>query len=181
MRRVACYLVSCLLAAGIPLLPHDEGKPAGGEIFPGWPDNFEGSPLRKLPLSEVEQRFERGFPGRMARFSDGSREIVIRWVTESTRKLHHAAHCFKASGYSIEPLPIKVDMNGIRWGSFRAVRGSEELVVYKRVYDETGRSWTDVSSWYWAAFRGKSRGPWWAVSVAEKRREESGRSSSSLI
>ena len=172
MFRIACYLSLCLLAAAVPFLPHDKAKPTGGAVFPGWPNSFEGSPLRQLPLSTVEQRFERSFPGRMARFSDGSREIVMRWVMESTRKLHHASHCFKASGYSIEPLPIKIDVNGNNWGSFRAVRGSEELVVYKRIYDETGQSWIDVSSWYWAAFWGKSRGPWWAVSVAEKRRKE---------
>ena len=29
-----------------------------------------------------------------------------------------------------------------------------------------GRSFADVSSWYWSAVTGRSRGPWWARTIA---------------
>ena len=44
--------------------------------FPGWPSTFEGRTLTPLPLNEMETKFATGFPGRIARFSDGEREII---------------------------------------------------------------------------------------------------------
>jgi hypothetical protein len=38
--------------------------------------------------------------------------------------------------------------------------------VCERIYDGQGKAWTDVSSWYWAAMVGRTRGPWFAVTVA---------------
>jgi hypothetical protein len=36
----------------------------------------------------------------------------------------------------------------------------------------SGETWTDVSSWYWSAFwdgfRGRSTGPWTAVTVSRR-------------
>jgi hypothetical protein len=115
----------------------------------------------------VEQRFASDFPGRIARFSDGEREVVIRWVSRETRKLHPASDCFRGSGYAITPEPLAVDADGTRWGSFLASRGAQRLHVRERIYDASGEEWTDVSAWYWAATAGKSRGPWWAITTAE--------------
>ena len=177
MRRSIIYIVICLLAALVPLLPV-RSKPASaasGLAFPGWPQQFEGATLQPLVLSEREQRFSGGFPGRIGRFSDGRREIIIRWVTEATRKLHPASDCFEATGFKMQPLPIYVDERGLLWSSFVATRGNERLRVYERIYTDSpdssavhGQSWPDVSSWYWAAVREQSVGPWWAVTVAER-------------
>jgi hypothetical protein len=48
-----------------------------------------------------------------------------------------------------------------------AERGAERLRIRERIIDAGGATWTDISSWYWAALLGRSRGPWWAVTVIE--------------
>ena len=163
MRRVACFVAACLMAAAAPLLPRPEGRAeAARAAFPGWPSHFDGLPLRELPLSEREARFAEGFPGRIGRFTDGRREIVLRWVAEETRMLHPAADCFEGLGYAVRRLPPE---DG--WGRFEASKGDEFLLVRERIADESGGAWTDVSAWYWAAFWERTPGPWWSVTTAE--------------
>ena len=170
MRRSGLYLTICLLAASIPLLPLQSRQSSAANpriAFSGWPAELEGRSLRPLPLTEREQRFGRDFPGHIGRFTDGRREVIIRWVTEATRKLHPASDCFEGVGFRVQPLPLHVDEQGTRWSSFTATRGNERLHVRERIYTDTGESWPDVSSWYWAALRETSAGPWWAITVAE--------------
>lgn len=162
------FLAACLVAAAAPLFPALPA-PVAASPFPGWPAQFEGRALRQLPLTALEERFARNFPGRLGRFSDGEREIILRWVSHETRKLHPAADCFKAGGYELTHQPIEVDANGTRWGRFLARRGGMTIRVRERLHDAAGNGWTDVSSWYWAALWGRSHGPWWAVTVAHNR------------
>lgn len=170
MRRTAFYLIICTLAALMPLLPMQSRRTQGaitGVAFSGWPEALDGQVLRPLPLTEHELRFGGDFPGQIGRFTDGRREVIIRWVTEATRKLHPASDCFEGIGFHVRPLPLHVDGDGLLWSSFLATRGNERLQVRERIYTDTGESWTDVSSWYWAAARESSTGPWWAVTIAE--------------
>lgn len=157
-------LIACALAAMIPL-----AVPAPSPVmitdFPGWPSEFEGRPLRPLPLSEIEQRFAADFPGRIGRFTDGEREIVLRWISTPTRKLHPAADCLKASGYSVTPLPID-RVAGAAWSAMSARRGDEHLRVREAIVDAAGNRWTDMSAWYWAAVRDQTPRPWLAITVA---------------
>lgn len=169
------FFCCCVLAAIAPLLGIRAGARNGAESFPGWPRALEGRDLTELSLTERERRFAQDFPGRLARFTDGEREIIVRWVTQPTRTLHPAADCFRGVGYAIEPQPLRVDEAQERWGSFTAVRNAERLRVYERIYSANGvasevsnRSWSDVSSWYWAALLGRTHGPWWAITVAEQ-------------
>lgn len=160
-------IVSLAAAALAPFA----GKPPAASIpavaFPGWPSSFEGSLLSPLPLAEREAGFVRDFPGRVARFTDGRREIVVRWVVEPTRRLHPGADCFRGLGYAITPAESERDALGRRWGGFRAVKGAQTLRVRELIVSFDGRSWSDVSSWYWPAALGRSKGPWWAFTVAE--------------
>jgi len=133
--------------------------------FPGWPAQFEGRPLQPLPLSSAEQRFARDFPGRLGRFSDGQREIVLRWVEQPTRKLHPAADCFRGSGYRVSPMPIEV-IEGRAWGRFDARRSGEHWQVREVIVDGSGRAWTDASSWYWSTMREQAQRGWWSITVA---------------
>ena len=165
MRYAQLFVIACLLAAAVPFLPSRPVAKTADLAFPGWPTHFEGRTLTSVPLSEREQRFSRGFPGRMATFFDGTRTILFRWVTAETRKLHSAADCFRGSGYRVHPLPLRRDANGRLWGAFQATRGSETVHVCERISDGSGNSWTDVSAWYWAALKGEGTGPWWAVTV----------------
>lgn len=104
----------------------------------------------------------------LGRFTDGSREIIIRFISRPSRKLHSAADCLKGSGYTVEPRPIRVDRQGNYWGCMLAERGgTDRFHVCERIVDTAGNGWYDVSTWFWAALLERSEGPWWAVTVAE--------------
>lgn len=170
--RTSVFIVlSFALAAAVPLLPLKPEAKSEAAHFPGWPTQFDGQELTPLPLSEREARLAADFPGRIARFStsspDGQREIVLRWVVRETRALHPASDCFKALGYAIHPLPMRTGESGHRWARFEATRADESLRVSERIY-AGDTSWTDVSTWYWHSLLGKTRGPWWAVTVTER-------------
>ena len=163
------FILGCVVAFSAPFLFLNE-KTAKKEPqnFQGFPAAFENLPLQQLALSEREDFFLEDFPGKVGRFSDGKREIVVRYVTEATRKLHPAGDCFRAIGYATKPLPLKVDDEGKRWSCFSAVKADEELKVCERIYDNAGGEWTDVSAWYWSALN-EAGGEWWAVTVAERK------------
>jgi hypothetical protein len=157
------------VAALLPFLPaqSESSSNAGAVTFPGWPAEFEGKPLTALPMTELEQRFNSDFPGKINRFTDGKREIIIRWVTEATRKQHPSSDCFQGLGYAVKPLPVRRDDKGSLWSSFAATKGNDQLRVYERIHSDTGETWTDVSAWYWATLQTDS-GSWWAITIAEK-------------
>ena len=160
------FILACGLAFLAPFAFTKNALPVSVKsAFTGFPKKFEGRTLRDLGLSEREKFFLDDFPGQIGRFTDGNREIVIRRVTEATRKLHPASDCFEAVGYNVTPLPVKLDGNDKRWSCFSAERSGDKLRVCERLEDGQGGEWTDVSSWYWAAW-GKS-GEWWAYTVAE--------------
>ena len=166
MRFVVLILAS-ILAGLVPLRKGVANFHKEAVNFSSWPEIFEGRELERVSLSEREKFFKRGFPGDIARFSDGQREIVMRWVKTPTRKLHPASDCFRAIGYKIKHLPHRIDLTGVAWGCFRATRSAESLRVCEKIFDESGASWTDTSSWFWSAILKKTQGPWWAITVAE--------------
>jgi hypothetical protein len=168
-RSTLIYVVACAIAALLPLLSTQSGQQTNAATtFPGWPVQFEGKPLTPLPLTELEKRFAADFPGHINRFTDGKREIVVRWVTEATRKLHPSSDCFEGLGYTVKPLALRRDESGSLWSSFEAIKGSEQLHVYEQIRSESGQTWTDVSAWYWSALA-EGHGSWWAFTIAEKK------------
>jgi len=167
MKGIGLYLIACLFAMVAPFVTFESNSIGLVSRFPGWPTHHEGLLLEPVTLTHREVRFENGFPGRIAKFTDGKRIIIVRWVLTETRKLHPASDCFRGIGYRVRALPIRVDPNGVRWGCFTAIRGNEKVRVSERIYDDSGNHWTDVSAWYWAALLGQMRGPWWAETVIE--------------
>jgi hypothetical protein len=133
---------------------------------PDWPTHFQGKRLQSLPLHERERAFLGGFPGAVARFTDGEHEIVMRWVTQPTRELHPAADCYRGIGFQIGRQRVVNDAEDAQWRCFDARRGSARSEVCERIIDGAGRGWTDVSAWYWAAALGQSEGPWLVTTVA---------------
>lgn len=160
------FAALCALSALAPLTAGSNASAREVAGFPGWPSSFEGRDLIPLPLTTLEARFQQNFPGRVGRFSDGKREIVIRWVDQGTRKLHASSDCFKANGYTLDVQPVKIIGNE-RWSGFSASKGAQKLEVRERIADGHGGQWSDVSAWYWAAQLGQTRGPWWAITVAK--------------
>jgi hypothetical protein len=171
MRSVMLFVISSVLAAVVPLVHWDRCGDTSATQFPGWPSHFEGRALKPLGLSEREKIFERDFPGKIAKFSDGQRTIIMRWVTRETRKLHPAADCFQGSGFRVRSLPAGLDSQQSLWGRFNAVKGNEEFQVSERISDDQGNGWADVSAWYWAALLRRSTGPWWAMTMIDPIRE----------
>jgi hypothetical protein len=127
--------------------------------LPGW---------RALPLSEVELRFARHFPGTLARLTDEHQVLVLREVRQPTRMLHPATDCYQALGYRIQAERLERDAQARVWRCFEATRGGTgtRLAVCERIEDAAGQSWTDTSAWYWSASLGQSHGPWRALTVA---------------
>ena len=162
------FVLLCAAAALAPLVSPQRAAPSN-TAFPGWPSNFEQAALRQLPLSPIEDKFQENFPGRVGRFTDGQREIIVRWVSGATRKLHPGSDGFKANGYTLTPRPIAT--NGAeRWSVFIASKDGQALEVRERIVDSTGAQWSDVSAWYWAVQLGQTTGQWWAVTVARTAR-----------
>jgi hypothetical protein len=155
------------IAALLPVYSATPRLTTVSDDTPHWPQSFAGRRLSRLALSEQEQVFGRDFPGHIARFSDGYREIIMRSVRIPTRLLHPAADCLKGAGYTITPQPLRLDTSGQPWHCVQAAQGGKRLQVCESIQDPQGRRWSDVSTWYWAALLGQTHGPWLAVTIAE--------------
>ena len=136
--------------------------------FPGWPKKYEGKLLVQLELTDKEEIFVKDFPGKIGRFSDGSRELIIRWVEQPTRKLHPASDCFKGIGYYIKPLPLQVNEGGIKMGCFSASKDNSVLNVCEFIEVKDGKNWSDISAWYWGAIFDNSSNGWMSYVIANK-------------
>lgn len=157
-----------LCAALIPLIFEPASTPPGSGNPVDWPREIGGVELTRVALSDQERGYYRDFPGRIARFLAGDREVVIRTVDQPSRKLHPAADCLRGSGYRVSPQPARRDLEGGFWGCVLAEKAGQKLRVCEQIEDSAGRSWYDVSSWYWAALLGGSTGPWRALTIAER-------------
>jgi hypothetical protein len=164
--QVTALLLAAAAAALAPLIERGNGAAAGAP-FPGWPTEYEGRPLSELSLTPREAAFVQDFPGRVGRFTDGQREIIIRWVGAPTRRLHSAADCFRGSGYTITPAAARKTSDGATMGCFRATLRGASMTVCEVIRDERGGNWSDVSAWYWDGMLRSSAPPWWSFVVAQ--------------
>ncbi|MDR1423887.1 MAG: hypothetical protein LBI92_04675 [Azoarcus sp.] len=165
-------LPACAVCNAIGLfdLRHETVAAPSADTAVEWPATWQGRMLRPLALTDVEQRFAQGFPGRIARLTDDRNMLVWRHVARPTRMLHPAVDCYRAMGWRVldERLEQAKDGTGERWRCFVAERSREgvRLRVCERIEDSGGQGFTDVSAWYWAAITGQSAGPWRALTVA---------------
>ncbi len=164
--EIAVLLLAAAAAALAPFATRSSGAVASAP-FPGWPTHYEGRALVELPLTPREAAFTEDFPGRVGRFSDGQREIIIRWVGAPTRKLHSAADCFRGSGYAITPIAARKVSDGTTMSCFRATLRGASMTVCEMIRDDRGGSWSDVSAWYWDGMLRSSPPPWWSFVVAQ--------------
>ncbi len=164
--EIAVLLFAATAAALAPFAAHSGGAVASAP-FPGWPTHYEGRELVELPLTAREAGFTQDFPGRVGRFSDGQRQIIIRWVSAPTRLRHSAAECLRSIGYAITPVAARKASDGSTMGCFRATLRGVSMTVCEVIHDEHGRSWSDVSAWYWDGMLRSSPPPWWSFAVAE--------------
>jgi hypothetical protein len=167
--------LSLSLAAAAPLLPRAKlGRGPGTAGFPGWPSRFEGLALTPLPAGAQDVYFARDFPGKVARFTAGPRQVVLRWVNAPTRRLHPASHCFAGAGYRILPLPMDHGSDGSLMSCFSARKPGEALRVCEQLRGSGTRSWPDVSSWYWHAVAAPAGESWWSYVLVEREAQSNG-------
>lgn len=132
-----------------------------------WPDCFEGQPLTMLPMTVVEHQFAKDFPGQVASFRCDDQQVILRYITRATRKVHPAADCFRASGYHIGDVKIHTDPNQAHWSGCQVSRAGKSFFVRERIVKIgcLSNEWTDASSWYWHALTHSEQGPWLAITV----------------
>lgn len=160
-------LVLCAVAMIVPWRSPDSRTVRLPADSIAWPHTLDGRVLSPLGLTAQEQTFLANFPGAVRRFSDGEREVIVRWVKHGTRRLHPAADCYRAMGFHIGSAVI-VSTNDINRRCFVARRGTQTWQVCERIESaDRSQSWTDVSAWYWSTVFGESAGPWWAITTAE--------------
>ncbi len=167
MRSIYLFITACLIAALIPFYQPNSTVLPEFSNEPDWPVEYLNLKHEKTEFTGKEKEFYKHFPGRIIKFSTGNTEYVIKCVIKPTRKLHPASDCFKGSGYSIKPEPVFRDHKGNYWSSFTATKNNLQVLVKERIYNNSGKSWTDVSGWFWSAFFNKSNGPWWVITVSE--------------
>lgn len=172
MRRDA-VLFGLLMSSALLITTNYSVKPL---IVPGnngkinelkWPSHYKNNKLKRLPLSQLEKKYFGKFPGKMARFTDGSRQIIMRWVIKPSRMLHPAKDCFKGLGYKISNINLERSNNKL-WRKFTASKTNARLIVREQIIDKHNNVFTDTSSWYWNALLKRSQGPWLAITVAER-------------
>ncbi len=168
--RHTTLLVLCCVAAILPLIgSHPDSKTEANSDFPGWPSTFEGTQLIPIAETEAQKRFAEEFPGKIKAFTNGKQTILLRWVAHPTRQLHSSSDCYRGLGFSVKWLPMLIDKDGSRWSTFEADKATEQLVIRERITDSKNASWSDVSSWYWAATMQRTHAPWWAATVVVRK------------
>ena len=160
------FLVICAIAGVVPLC--EKNASIVQKAVPPWPTTWEGESIWQIALSPREIIFNRNFPGQVAKFTDGRRELILRWVVQGTRQLHSSSDCFRGMGYTVTPHPAVVDVQGAHWSCFVAARADNRFVIRERITDDKRHEWTDVSAWFWSVLLGQTKGPWMAVTVVEK-------------
>ncbi len=173
--RIIIFIILSIAAGLSPLLSNDD-VPA--QKASSWPVQFDGKILTPLPAAAADRFFQNGFPGHVARFSDGRRQIVLRQVNKATRKLHPARDCFQSLGYSIDNAAmIRTENDGTR-SCFDATKDGKILRICEQITDSQGGAYPEVAAWYWPALTGQSQGPWLAATIVETIRDQGAGNSS---
>lgn len=158
--------ITCVTAAFVPFFSSAHVNVNANEDMK-WPTIFEGQNLKPIALSGSEATFADNFPGKIAMFKTDTQTVILRRVNQATRQLHPAADCYRASGFTINNLPHRVDQDGKTWNVMLAQKATRKLEVRERIYDGDGQNFVDVSHWYWSALWGTSKGPWWSITAVK--------------
>ncbi len=169
--ELAILLASALLApvrmaqagayreSAIPVLPPPSSFTFNGLTLP----------LETLPPTAEEAAFAKSFPGSLSSHRWGECQVILRRVTQATRKLHPSSDCLRAAGFQTSDSVTVRCGDGGEWSRFHATRGETRFIVHERIVSEQdGGFWTDVPAWYWSALRHPLNGPWRAETVISR-------------
>jgi len=167
--RAEHWLLACaavlapVLTFATPRTPAPPDFSQGPSLY-----TFDGLvlPLHPLPSTDAEMAFAKSFPGTLVSYQWGSDQVILRRVTEATRRLHPSRDCLRAAGFeTTETITITLG-DGSQWARFSATRDGIRRIVHERITSgRNGSAWTDVSAWYWAALGHPLNGPWQAETV----------------
>jgi exosortase/archaeosortase family protein len=168
--RSADVVVFLLVAVAAAFAPSSRVERAdlnaAADLSP--PTSFEGRSLSPVAPSASLRAVDFGFPGRLAVLSDGERVVIWRRVLEPTRRLHALSYCLRCGGSELSSLPPKADGSGALWSRFSVLDRGESYELRERIVSDDGAVFGDVSSWWWSAATGTSKGPWTAWAVVSK-------------
>jgi exosortase/archaeosortase family protein len=156
-------LLAPLLAFSTPRTP---GPPEPGRVDALFTFQGLSLPLHPLPPTEAETAFAKSFPGTLSSHRWGEDQVILRRVTEATRRLHPSRDCLRAAGFETTDAFTVSPGDGTEWAKFHATRDGVCRTVYERIVSESdGSSWTDASAWYWSSLFHPLNGPWRAETV----------------
>ncbi|HEY9774038.1 MAG TPA: archaeosortase/exosortase family protein [Planktothrix sp.] len=168
-------IMALLVVAGVlPFLTPKPSHAADMQQFPGWPTTIAGHVLKPCPQlqpSQLEAQLHFD-PGKMAIFTDetGRRVYIVRWITHTSREVHSASDCYRASSDSdVHWFGIRKLDDGNEYACFTSVEKNHPrpTLVCERIFDDHGHNYTDVSTWFWSSMFEQTKPPWWAVTIAE--------------
>jgi hypothetical protein len=168
VRHRAPFLSACALAAVAPWFLPRPIPPAPSTRPTPWPTELAGIRLEPQPLTTTDLRFAAGLPGPTARFRAGARQVLCRELSRPAARLHSLARCYTGDGYEVGAVTVVEAFALGPFASFRARRGDEDLRVYERIEDGSGRVHTDLAAWYWSALWGSAPGPHRYLAVVER-------------
>jgi len=167
-------LAILLAAAGLaPIRMVQAPLPADAVVSPHTAELFTFNgltlPLQSIPPTTEESAFAKSFPGSLSSHRWGERQVILRHVTQATRKLHPSSDCLRAAGFETSDSVTVRCADGSEWSRFIATRGDSRLIVHERIISEQdGSAWTDVAAWYWSALWHPLNGPWRAETVISR-------------
>jgi len=169
----AAVLVCAGAAAAVPLTPRMVDARPTASAFPGWPNDWLGRPINRLPETELDRRWAKLSPAPLARFAlaDGG-ELLLRWTDRAGRWLHPPEDCYRGHGYEVVSLsPVRALAPGhpepVVWRRFEARKGGERLEVRSVILSAAGPSYPDPAWWWWhvSGPGASDSGPWWVATV----------------
>lgn len=134
--------------------------------------HYRGYLLTPIPLTSLEQSFQKNFPGQIRNYhyhdDAGVQQLIVRTIHQASRKLHPSAHCLRAAGFLLSEAKIVKDAYEEPWAEYYATQGGKTYTVRERIIttqSACSQSWTDVSAWYWNAVSQPRSGPWQAETL----------------
>jgi len=138
------------------------------DLFAGWPGDFEGERLRRDPMTRLDQRLLKQFPGRFAHFRTDSAEVLFRWTPQSTRALRVSREVYAYNRFRLTPSSVTERPGSGPWLCFEAEKGLDRLRICEQITDAKGKRWSDFDSWYEEAVEARvTDPPWTAVTIIE--------------
>jgi hypothetical protein len=124
--------------------------------------SYQGIPVTRIPLNPAKATFYRKFPSSIAVYEADGVKLISGNINAATRKLHPDSHCLRAEGFSTREAKVWDD----GWLSYTAARTGEIFQVKERITClANGRSWPEISAWFWHALFHPSEAPWEAVTA----------------